>query len=476
MNRSRLDEAFDPQATPMGPLDLPSDHFNHNKNGHKIIVIGAGFAGLSCAYELASQGYEVVVLEARNRAGGRVISFGDFINGKTVEGGGELIGTNHRHCLKYANKFGLTFLENTDEEGAHSPLILKGKALSRPEKERIVTEMEHVYERLNRVAAQVDADKPWETPGAVALDLTTMSSWISALQAPDLCKAWLSVRLMADNGVHPDRQSLLGNLAMVKGGGLKKYWTETERLRCNGGNQQIAMKLAGGLSGQQIYFNSPVSAISYAPNGVLVETVQGGRYEADDVVMTVPPAVWHKIRFKPMLPPQLKPQMGAIVKYIAGVKGKFWQQAAEKTAPHAASDGALNEIWEATLNQPGEHGEALACYSGGPSAHTCRNWGKSREEAYLHEMEQIYPEIRENFTRGRFMDWHADPFAGGGFCFPAPGEVISQGPLLHDGLGTLHFAGEHCCYRYIGYMEGALDSGVSVATKIMKRDGLWPPP
>lgn len=465
----RLAEALDPQATAMGPIELPSDHYNHQKNGRKIIVIGAGFAGLACAYELASQGFEVVVLEARNRVGGRVLSYGDFIRGKTVEGGGELVGSNHRHWLKYADKFGLKFIENTDEEGAHSPLMLKGKQLSRPEKERIITEMEHVYERLNRVAAQVNADKPWETPGAVALDLTTTSSWIDAMQAPELCKAWLAVRLMADNGVHPDKQSFLGNLAMVKGGGLKRYWTETERYRCRDGNQQLASRLAAGLSGQQIHLNCPVSAISYTDGGVLIESVRGDKYEADGVVLTVPPAVWNKIHFRPALPQMLKPQMGAIVKYIAGVKGKFWRQMAEKTAPHAASDGALNEIWEATLNQPGEQGEALACYSGGPSAHTCRGWGKTREESYLHEMELIYPQIRENFTKGRFMDWHADPFSGGGFCFPAPGEITTVGPILDRGLGSLQFAGEHCCYAFVGYMEGALQSGVNVAKRLIEQ-------
>src|SRR5205085_10518548 len=93
------------------------------KNGIRVAVIGAGFAGLSCAYQLATAGYDVTVIEARDRIGGRVLSFGDLVPGKNVEGGGELIGSNHPTWVAYAKEFGLEFLDVSDDENADSPLV-----------------------------------------------------------------------------------------------------------------------------------------------------------------------------------------------------------------------------------------------------------------------------------------------------------------------------------------------------------------
>ena len=90
--------------------------------GRKVIVIGAGFGGLACAHELLSAGYEVVVLEARDRIGGRVLSFSDMAPGKIVEGGGELIGSNHPTWVAYAKQFGLRFNDVTQNQELQAPI------------------------------------------------------------------------------------------------------------------------------------------------------------------------------------------------------------------------------------------------------------------------------------------------------------------------------------------------------------------
>jgi monoamine oxidase len=70
------------------------------------------------------------------------------------------------------------------------------------------------------------------------------------------------------------------------------------------------------------------------------------------------------------------------------------------------------------------------------------------------------------------MDWPSDPWTQTGYSFPAPGQVTTVGPILRQGLGRLHFAGEHTCFAFVGYMEGALNSGVALARRIAKRDGV----
>src|ERR1700722_9261127 len=88
----------------------------------RVIVIGGGFAGLACAHELRAANYDVTVLEARNRVGGRVLSFTDFVPGRSVEGGGELIGTNHPVWLAYAKQFDLEMLNLAGDDSLNQPL------------------------------------------------------------------------------------------------------------------------------------------------------------------------------------------------------------------------------------------------------------------------------------------------------------------------------------------------------------------
>jgi monoamine oxidase len=106
----------------------------------------------------------VTVLDARNRVGGRVLSFNDMISGKVVEGGGELIGSNHPTWVAYAKKFGLSFNDVTESETLEAPLILGGKRLSEKESEALWEEMDSAYKTMNAAAAPINADEPLEQP------------------------------------------------------------------------------------------------------------------------------------------------------------------------------------------------------------------------------------------------------------------------------------------------------------------------
>ena len=219
--------------------------FGAQRTGARVVVIGAGFSGLAAAYELSKAGYDVTVVEARNRVGGRVISFSDMTPGKNVEGGGELIGSNHPTWVGYAKQFKLQFLD-IGEEDAENPIVLNGKRLTADESEKLWKEMEAAFAPLLADAAKIDADRPWTATDAEALDRRSLGAWIDGLSVSPLCKAGIRAMQMADNGVVPEWQSYLGNLAMWKGGGLEKYWTDSEVYRCKGGNQQLATRLVAG--------------------------------------------------------------------------------------------------------------------------------------------------------------------------------------------------------------------------------------
>lgn len=439
----------------------------------RVVVIGGGFSGLAAAYELSRAGYDVTVVEARNRVGGRVISFSDLVPGKIVEGGGELIGSNHPAWVGYAKQFGLDFLD-VSEEDAEFPIILNGKRLSSDESEALWEEMENAFNTIVADAAKVDADRPWTSPNAAALDRRTLAAWIDGLGASPLCKAGLQTMMTSDNGVATEWQSYLGNLAMVKGGGLEKYWTESEVYRCKGGNQQLAAKLVGGIGASRVLMRTPVRAVAVSDRGVRVTLASGKVLEAEHAILTAPPTIWNRIAFDPPLPPGIAPQMGNNVKCLIAVKSPFWRRA--ELAPDLLSDGPVNATWHATDGQAdrgleGPSGEALVAFSGGPSADACRAWGARRIDTYLAELEKIYRGIRPSYVRARFMDWPGDRWTMGSYSFPAPGQVTAQGPTLYEGIGRLHFAGEYSSYAFIGYMEGALNSGAAMARRLAVREG-----
>ena len=435
----------------------------------RVVVVGAGFSGLAAAYELSRAGYEVTVVEARNRIGGRVISFSDLVPGKNVEGGGELVGSNHPAWLAYAKQFGLQFLD-VSEEDLEAPIILNGKKLTAEQSEQLWEEMEKAFNTIVTDAANVDATQPWTANNAAALDKRTLADWINKLSASPICKAALHAMMMADNGVVSDWQSYLGNLAMVKGGGLEKYWTESEVYRCKGGNQQLATKFAAAIGAPRIMTRTPVRSIAMTDQLGRVTLGNGTVLEAEHVLLTAPPSVWNKIAMDPILPPALAPQMGTNIKYLMSLKSPVWRRS--EMGPELLSDGPVSMTWHGTDGQKGA-GEALIAFSGGPSADVCREWtATQRDRNYLAELSKVYRGITASFVRARFMDWPSDPWTKGSYSFPAPGQVTTQGPTLYNGIGRLHFAGEYTCYAFVGFMEGALHSGAAIAKRIAERDGV----
>jgi monoamine oxidase len=435
----------------------------------RVIVIGGGFSGLAAAYELTKAGYDVTVAEARNRVGGRVLSFSDLVAGKNVEGGGELIGSNHPAWVGYAKQFGLKFLD-VKEEDLESPIMLDGKRLTSEQSEALWEEMEKAFNTIVSDASKIDADQPWTAPDAQTLDKRSLASFIDALSASPLCKTGLRAMMTADNGMVTEWQSYLGNLAMVKGGGLEKYWTESEVYRCHGGNQQLAHKLVAGIGPAKVLTRTIVRSVAVTDKGARVTLANGKVLEGDYVILTAPPNVWNRIAFDPALPLGLAPQMGSNVKFLMSVSGPFWRRA--ELAPEMLGDGPVSETWHSTDGQRGA-GEGFTAFSGGPAADTCREWtATQRNENYLAELQKIYKGIRPSFARARFMDWPSDPWVKASYSFPAPGQVTTQGPTFYQGLGRLQFAGEYCSYAFPGYMEGALSTGAAVARRIATRDGV----
>jgi monoamine oxidase len=128
----------------------------------------------------------------------------------------------------------------------------------------------------------------------------------------------------------------------------------------------------------------------------------------------------------------------------------------------------VSMTWDATEGQSGA-GAALTAFSGGDAATKCRmsiqqNGGKQYQEI----LEELLPTYGSNKIGTVFLDWSAIEWTRGGYSFPAPHQVTRVGPILTDGIGRLHFVGEHTCLKFVGYMEGALNSGAVMAKRLVE--------
>jgi monoamine oxidase len=451
----------------------------------RVVVIGAGFAGLTAAYELKQAGYDVTLIEPRNRVGGRVLSFNaangnEYIKGRNIEGGGELIGSNHPIWVGYKEKFGLEWLDVTEDEGdASSPVIIDGKLLSYEEAGKLWEEMEAGLNAMNELAAKVNPDEPWTAEDAQRLDRTSVKAWIDAQEAfsPETKRA-MWINQTSDNGQDAANQSLLGQLAAVAGGGGEKYWTESEVFRCKGGNDSLSRRLAEEIGKDRIILGLHARSVSLKRGVMVVEASDGRTLECDDVVLTAPPPTWKKIDFSPGLP-AMNPQMGLNTKYLAHVRTRFWEKHDPQLSQYALSDGMINQTWDGTDAQGAvdetNGGACLTGFSGGKNVEKALSMSKEeRDKAFAAWYEQCYPGFKDNLANIRYMDWPKDPWVQASYSFPAPGQVTTVGPKMAAPHmdGRLHIAGEHTCYKFVGYMEGALQSGARVARNIAKRDGL----
>ena len=430
----------------------------------RVVVVGAGLAGLAAAYELSRTGADVTVVEARNRIGGRVLSFRDLVPGGTMEGGAELIGSNHPIWNAYKEQFKLSFVDVSEEDG-EAPIVLNGRRLTAADAERLWEDMSRGLRLMNADAAAIkDPFAPWEAPLARSWDRQSLEDWIAVLPMPDPCRAAIDAQMVGDNGVATAWQSYLGNLAMIKGGGVEKFWTETEVYRCAGGSQQLAQRLAAALGSTRLHLRHPVSAMTVRDGGVVV-TAGATHHECDYAVLAVPPLTWNRIAFRPRLHVTALPQMGSNVKFLMKTKDRFWERG--KLSPDLMTDGPVHLTWHTTVNQK-VAGAGVVAFSGGAAADTCRSWTPAeRTERYLAALSPVYTGLRASFERARFMDWPSDPLVKGSYSFPAPGEVTTLGPQLQQPLaGRVFLAGEHTCYAFVGYMEGALQAGARAARRI----------
>ncbi|MCW5313269.1 FAD-dependent oxidoreductase [Nostoc sp. KVJ3] len=412
----------------------------------KAIVVGAGFAGLAAAYELATQGIQVTVLEARERVGGRVHSKDNIAPGRIVEAGAELIGANHHQWIHYARKFGLGLSVISSEAnflaaGLEQPLYINGSNISRKIQKRIFDKIGKIEEKINEDAEQVDAYEPWTHPKAKEWDSISVADKLDEWCAGDLLlRNTLEVHFSNDQTSPTTEQSYLGLLAAVKGGGVEDYWTLSETFRCDSGNQALAQKFVEEIQkvvkeihGQEdwsVNTDEPVTHIDISKDSanVTVRTIFKGdnkEYKGNYVIFAIPPATWKHISITPKLPSDYEMAMGQAIKYLTAVNERFW---IKKGLAASCMSDEVGMIWESTDNQMATsgHGFGLNLFAGGQSA--SKALASPEPTTYFNEaFGRVYEDYESNLINQEFIDWPKEKWTQGDILALNPTKFVRLG-------------------------------------------------
>lgn len=451
-----------------------------------IAVIGAGLAGLSAAYELRRRGYPVTVFEASDRPGGRTITVDGIVKRHHMDGGAELIGSNHPLWVSYADQFHLGFSDVLEDD--ESPIVIGKKELKPGAESKLLSDMNEAFAFISAHAKKIiDPYAPWTDPQAENLDSENVHQFVMRSKWSPLCKQAILQQLESDNGVCATEQSLLGLLAMVRGGGMERYWVDTEVYRCKRGTQALSRMFAAvlgkwqsrnatmiGLQKAAIQFNSPITGIEVRDDGVRLSTASEEKLPVfSDVILAIPPSTWSKI--SDWSPSELRtlvadpPQMGKNIKGLFAFDTRFWKK--QHLGPSATLNLTVDQTWETTETYPKPQ-FGLVAFAGADHAATLSEMDdREAETEIVRGLEQVYKRTSKRVKDFKFMNWPKEKWALASYSFPKRGDIMRWGPKFTEGYkDKLHFAGEHTCYAFTGYMEGALQSGYRLARKLVFRD------
>lgn len=430
-----------------------SKFFSREKTARpqKVIIVGAGLAGLTAGYELMHAGHEVTILEARNRPGGRVFTEREaFADGLYAECGAEWVESNHEYLLRYIDEFGLalyrgSFRDNESEGLQYSPRARK------------------THERLEETTKQV---RPFEhrNPTLPELDKLSFHEFLQQIDAPAEMIEQMQRQisgLMAINIESISALHMLNEFALPEA---------PASFRVAGGNDQVPKALAQRLR-ERIHYARPVVKIAHEASSATVTFLENGKAQTmmcEHVIIAAPFTCVRKMELAPALSAEKMRAIntlayGQILKAPLQFRERFWlryQQEARK-----GFEGMIGSVYESTGGQPGPRGILLAYIPDKSGMAMASIPAEQRVEKILAKVAELHPEAPKYFEGGYVKWWQEDPWAGGTYAYFRPGEITSVRTMIAKPEGRIHFAGEHTA-GWQGYMNGAVESGHRAAGEV----------
>ncbi len=436
---------------------------------HDVVVIGAGLAGLTAARELVRRGFDVVVLEGRDRVGGRTCS--GTLAGVPVDRGASFVGPTQDAVLKLAADLGC---QTTPTYTRGANLIRWRGRVHRysgtiPKLGLIgLLDMGLVQRQFERITRTVNISDPWNSPTAAKLDSISLGEWLRSIRATAGTRDLMSIMSRVTWGAEPDEVSLLHAARYVKtSGGLDRMLDVVGGAQQDhfiDGSHEMAQRIAAEL-GDRIRLRAAVSRIEWSDDAVAV-TSTAGVVEARRAILAIPPAHRQDIDIAPALPigyqqlAQRWPQ-GALTKSYAAYPTPFWR--ANGLSGQALSDQGPVFI---TFDVSPPQGIGILLGFTDPRGFDAQPEQKRREHV-LACFTALFGEQAANPIDYLDQRWGAETFAPGGpTAAVPPGSWTEFGRLLRQPVGPLHWAGTETADEWTGFMDGAVRSGQRAAAEV----------
>jgi monoamine oxidase len=462
-------------------------HPDRQRRRADVAVVGAGFAGLVAAREVERRGHSAIVLEARDRVGGRALNAA-IGKGEITERGATFVGPTQDHILALAAKMDVELFEtyNVGENiyisgGSRLRYSDTGPTGTAPPDPVILPDLATVVTRLDEMSKTVPVDAPWRAQSAPEWDAETLEAWINANSATPQFRALVPVATRPIFGAEPRELSLLFVLFYIAASGDEDNIGTFERnfntrdgaqmFRFAGGSQLICDRLAKKL-GRRVVLDSPVRRIVQDRLGV---TVHSDRLDvrAKRVIVAIPPVLTGRIDYEPGLPEEREglidnlPQ-GTLTKVAAVYDRPFWRDDG-LTGQVLYDKGPVN----ATFDDSPEDGSlgVIFGFVGGDNARAFAKMPKrDRRGAVLANFTEFFGQQAQAPREYFESAWRRERWSRGcPVAIAGPGALLAHGEALRKPVGRVHWAGTETSTYWNGYMDGAVRSGERAAVEVLER-------
>jgi monoamine oxidase len=457
-------------------LALPRAAEASSSSSTDVVVVGAGFSGLAAARKLAKAGKSVIVLEARDRVGGKVRNE-VLDDGDITEAGGTYIGPTQTRMAALAKEYGVATYPTFDT--GNTVTIIGGTRSEDGYPPALLAEYVKLVTLLDAMSRQVPVDAPWTATNAAEWDSITLYSWLVANDASaDALEVFSGVADLW--GAETRDVSLLFALYYIAAAGNESTPGALERLlgiangaqqdRFVGGSQLLAQLIAKQL-GTSIIFKAPARAILWSANGVSVisDTLT---VQARQVILAISPALAAGIQYEPELPTQRaqflqRYPMGSLIKVEAVYNQPFWR-AAGFSGVSVMAPGPVRSTFD--NSPPSGHSGILIGFVGGARA---RAWttlsAADRRAAVLGGFAAAFGDAALNPIDYFEFQWPSEQWSRGGpVGYAGPGVLLDYGTTIREPVGPIHWAGTEASTFWNGYMEGAVRSGERAAGEVLQ--------
>ncbi len=419
----------------------------------KVIIIGAGFAGLSAALYLHKRQIDFVILEARERIGGRVFSHViDPQENLVIELGAEWVGNSHTRLREMCEEFGLELQNNQFD----THLIYQGKYYKN-------NEWNYSKQWETKFRSMLDAYDKMTKADKIKLDKT---DWWRYLVNNGCEGRDLELRELFDSTDFGETIRSVSAFAA-----LAEYAESSEKnemdLKIKGGNATLAVKIAETIGGEKIKLRHHVKRIvQHVKGGVTVYCDNEQPFTADKIICTVPTFAAQKIKWEPGLPVETvnamnQLQYARINKNPLLFRQRFWKD----ESFDMVTDQTPHYFYHATKNQPSAKGVLISYTIGEKAAVVANQQNEWKADMIQQTLQPHFGDIKSLLEKQANYYWGNDEFSRGAYAIYGKGQWFTLQPILKRSHLQTHFAGEHLA-EWQGFMEGAINTGEDAAAKI----------